>query len=76
MTRPETFVSQQMTHRKPTLNNIPEPVAEIHILNFTREIYNLEIKADIINRIRSEEKFSSLEELKNQIEKDIQCLKL
>jgi len=62
--------------RKPTLNNILEPIAEIHILNFDRDIYNLEIKADIINHIRSEKKFSSLEELKNQIEKDIQCLKL
>jgi len=60
---------------KPTLNNVLEPVVEVHILDYTGDLYGKNIKVEIIKRIRGEEKFNSLDELKKQIKKDIEvCL--
>ena len=62
---------------KPTVNNTKEPVAEIHILDFEGDLYGQNIEVQILNRIRGEIKFSDLDELKSQINKDIkECLKL
>lgn len=62
---------------KPTVNNTKKPVVEVHILDFNENIYNKNIKIEVIQKIRDEKKFSGLEELKNQILKDIEeCLKL
>ena len=58
--------------KKPTIGNNIEPVAEAHILNFDKDIYNTNIEIKFIKRIREEQKFSSVEELKEQINKDIQ----
>ncbi len=58
--------------KKPTIGNDIEPVAEAHILNFDKDIYNTNIEIKFIKKIREEQKFSSVEELKEQINKDIQ----
>lgn len=58
---------------KPTVNkNQNSPVAEIHILNFNQNIYGQNIVISIINRIRDEKRFNSLEALKKQIKEDIE----
>ncbi len=44
---------------------------EIHILNFSADIYEQEIRVNFIKRIRDEKKFSSINELSEQIKKDI-----
>ena len=62
---------------KPTVNNTKEPVAEIHILDYMGDLYGKIINVELIERIRGEEKFSDLDELRAQITKDIEaCLKL
>ena len=62
---------------KPTVHNTKEPVVEIHILDFNGNLYGDDIKIEILDRIRGEQKFSNIDELKSQIAKDIQtCLKL
>ena len=43
---------------------------EIHYLNFNSDLYDQKITVSILKRIRGEEKFDSLELLKEQIEKD------
>ena len=43
---------------------------ETNILEFNEEIYGKIIKVEFLERTRDEKKFSSLEELKNQLEKD------
>jgi len=48
---------------------------EVHILNFNKNIYGKELKVHFIERIRSEKKFSTIEELKEQILKDIETAK-
>ena len=62
---------------KPTVHNTLTPVAEVHILNFNEDLYGQKIRIEVINKIRSEKKFSGLDELKQQIKKDINtCLEL
>ena len=50
---------------------------EVYFFNFKNNIYDKTISIEIINKIRDEEKFSSIDELKTQLKKDEQfCLKL
>ena len=53
----------------PTVNG-KNITIETNILDFNKDIYNNNIKVYFLDRIRDEMKFSSLEELKIQLEKD------
>ena len=60
---------------KPTLDG-NSPVLEVHIPNFSGDLYGKFLSIQILNKIRDEKKFDSLEELKKQIAKDTkECLK-
>ncbi len=48
---------------------------EAHILYFSGYLYGQEIEVEILEKIREVEKFSSDDELKRQIEKDIDTIK-
>jgi riboflavin kinase/FMN adenylyltransferase len=54
----------------PTFNDRQFTV-EVHILDFTADIYGEKIRINFVKRLRDEIKFSGIEELKNQIPKDI-----
>lgn len=56
--------------RRPTFYDHGEVVPEVYIYNFNRDIYNKYIKISVLEKIRSEEKFSSSVELVNQMNKD------
>lgn len=56
--------------QKPTVNGV-EHMLEVHILGFSQEIYGQNIVVYFLQFIREIQKFKSLEELKNQIQKDI-----
>ena len=43
---------------------------EVHLFDFDSDIYNLKIQVSILQRIRSEKKFESVEVLKEQLKKD------
>lgn len=45
---------------------------EVHIFDFNQDIYNKNITVEVLQFIRNEQKFNSLEELKNQIQTDKQ----
>ena len=45
---------------------------EVHILDFNADIYNQNIRVNLISKLRDEKKFSCIEELSKQIERDIQ----
>ncbi len=47
-----------------------EQSIEIHLLDFEDDVYDQELKISILNRIRDEEKFSSLHLLQEQLQKD------
>ncbi len=61
---------------RPTVDkNRKTPICEVHILNFKGEIYDEEITIEFLYFIRDEKKFNNLEELKEQIRKDIEISK-
>lgn len=59
---------------KPTIGS--EELLEVHIPNFKSNLYNKNLKIEILSKIRDEKKFNTIEDLKLQIEKDVEeCLK-
>lgn len=55
---------------RPTANNGNDTSIEVHIICFSGNIYHQPLLIEFIKRIRPEIKFSSLEELAGQLEKD------
>ena len=43
---------------------------EVHIFNFEKKIYNQSITVSFVQRIRDEKKFASIDELRQQLERD------
>lgn len=68
------YLSVTSIGNNPTFNE-KEIKIENHILNFNKNIYGEEIEIEIIERIRDEKKFNNLEELKKQIEKDVNIIR-
>ncbi len=56
---------------RPTVSNTLEPLYEIHIFDFNQEIYGKKIRFELLDFIREEKKFESLDALKQQIIMDI-----
>ena len=63
---------QSMTNigERPTFGTNQRTV-EVHILDYHGDLYDQELKIDIIERLRGEKQFSTAEELKKQIAEDI-----
>lgn len=57
---------------RPTVTTTDKPTLEVHILDFDKDIYGEEIKVTFLKKIRDEKKFDSLDELKMQIQKDLE----
>jgi riboflavin kinase/FMN adenylyltransferase len=56
---------------KPTVNKLGRKNLEVHMFDFSWEIYNKTIRVDFISRIRGEKKFLSIQQLSDQIKKDV-----
>ncbi len=56
---------------KPTIAGERSPLAETHILGFSGDLYGRYLEVRLNSFIRPEQKFSSLEELRSQIQQDI-----
>lgn len=55
---------------KPTVQKLPKLTAEVFIFDFDKDIYDQAIKVEFVKRLRGEQKFDSVESLKNQLKKD------
>jgi riboflavin kinase/FMN adenylyltransferase len=53
----------------PTVNGEDLSI-EVHFLNFNADLYNTEITVSVMDRIRDEKKFTSIDLLKSQIQED------
>ena len=51
---------------RPTYGTFNQTI-EVHIFDFNEEIYNSEVRVFFIDRVRDEVKFSSVEQLKEQL---------
>lgn len=60
---------------KPTVNYGGMPLAETHIIDFSGDLYGRNIDTGIMEFIRPEQKFSSVDELKRQIAEDMEDIK-
>lgn len=60
---------------RPTVDTDGSRNCETHILNYNEDLYGKSVKVEFLSFIRDEMRFSSLEELKNQIYKDIDEVK-
>lgn len=56
--------------KRPTFNTGSDVIPEVHILNFDKDIYGKKIEIQFVERLRGEKKFSSKEELIEQINTD------
>jgi len=63
---------QSMTNigRRPTFDG-GERAVEVYVLDYHGELYGQELRIDIIERLRGEERFDSADELKKQVAEDI-----
>ncbi|MCM1532105.1 MAG: riboflavin kinase [Bacteroides sp.] len=55
---------------RPTVNLGRELRVEVHLLDFVGDIYGQDLRVEIVEFIRGERKFDSLETLKAQLEQD------
>ena len=60
---------------RPTFGEFAE-VAEVHLLDATLYLYGQELSVDFVDRIRSERRFSGVDELVEQIGRDIETARL
>lgn len=59
----------------PTINELKDPLIEVHLLDFEGNLYGKNIFAEFIKFIREEKKFDSLDDLKAQLNRDKQKAK-
>ena len=60
---------------RPTVDGEESPDVEMYIFDFDRDIYDKSIRIDLKSFIREEKHFSSLDELKEQMSRDITAAK-
>ncbi|MCS7233726.1 MAG: bifunctional riboflavin kinase/FAD synthetase [Synergistetes bacterium] len=74
--RGKRYLSAMNIGTRPTVSGVSmEKRVEVHIMDFNGDIYGERIKVEILCRVRGERKFQGLEELKAQIERDINWIK-
>jgi len=56
---------------RPTVKGISKLHLEVHVLNFSKDLYGHHVHITFLKKIRDEIKFKSIEDLKIQIKKDI-----
>lgn len=56
---------------RPTVDGSAKPLLEVHLLDFSGELYGEWLCVEFRHKLRSEKKFNSLDELKRQIQHDI-----
>jgi riboflavin kinase/FMN adenylyltransferase len=56
---------------RPTVAAGLQPLLEVHLLNFDRDIYGMHVSVNFLHKLRGEEKFASLDLLKTQIGRDV-----
>ena len=66
----ESFAAVANLGVRPTVTQSNEPLLEVHLIDFSADLYGEHVKVDLLDFIRPERRFSGLDELKSQIEQD------
>jgi riboflavin kinase/FMN adenylyltransferase len=56
---------------RPTFGDAPEPSVETYVLGWSGDLYGDVLRVRFLHRLRDEKKFSSVDELKAQIDRDV-----
>ena len=60
---------------RPTVRSDGKAVLEVHLFDFSRQIYNEHMRVDFLHKLRDEEKFPDIETLTRQIALDVEHAK-
>lgn len=68
----KTYKAMANIGHRPTIGDRTkdQPIIEVNLFDFDGDLYGKQIRVSFIDRIRDEEKFDSLDELKAQLEQD------
>ena len=69
------YLSVVNVGKNPTINTQKFPRIEAFIIDFDQDIYGKNIKVEFLKMIRSERKFSNVEELIQEINKNVEFVK-
>ena len=72
----QTFMAMMNIGVRPTISREGVKSIEVHILGYDGTLYGRQMRFTLLKFIRDEQKFSSLEELKMQLEKDKKTVEL
>lgn len=56
---------------RPTVRGNDRPILEVHLLDFNRDIYGKPVRVRFYRKLREEQRFASLDDLKAQLQRDI-----
>lgn len=56
---------------RPTVSGDPQPLLEVHLLDFSGSLYGQMIEVEFHGKLREEQKFESVDKLREQLQKDI-----
>ncbi|HEY5839386.1 MAG TPA: riboflavin kinase, partial [Pyrinomonadaceae bacterium] len=56
---------------RPTFGDATEPSVETFVMNWSGDLYGDVLRVRFLHRLRAEKKFSSVDELKSQIDRDV-----
>ena len=57
---------------RPSVNELPRPLLEVHLLDFSDDIYGTHLNVRFLHKLRSEARFPNLDALKEQIRRDVE----
>ena len=60
---------------RPTVHQDGKPVLEVHVFDFSSQIYNKHMRLDFLHKLRDEEKYPDVETLTRQIALDVEHAK-
>lgn len=55
---------------RPTVNQVPQPLLEVHLFDFEGDLYGRRMAVEFVARLRDEQKFDGLETLTAQMHRD------
>jgi len=60
---------------RPTVQQDGKPVLEVHLFEFSKQIYGKHLRVEFLQKLREEKKFSDVETLTRQITMDVEQAK-
>lgn len=58
---------------RPTVGDEPQHLLEVHVLDFSEDLYGCDLEVEFVRHLRDERKFSGLDELKIAIGRDVEA---